>query len=454
MRNCAKWLVAMGAALAIPAHAEGQRDEPPTITIALAGDLIGPVHPMNRQTDKDFAKVAELFRNADVGFANQENSVFDLKGFAGHPAAENGGGQPLRYASHASEVRDMGVSLVSVANNHATDFGPEGLVATLKNLSEAGVVAGGAGTSDIAARGPVYLNTRKGAVALVATASTFPPLAVAGPSIERHGMSSKTRPGISPLHVRKVRLLPPAQFAAVRQAAGPLAMPEGSDFRISDQLFRQDKAEGMTWEMKGADKDAILGAVDEAQKRASLVIFSIHAHETAGNDESTAIPFNPVVLQHANEAASPDDPRPANFEVDLFHAAIDRGVDVVARHGPHVIGGIEIYRDKPIFYGLGSLFLDFGGHRVLDTPAGEKINVPDSWFDGFVPVCEFRAGRLTKISLYPIEIEPTAGDRSGSPSLARGARAQAILTRLKDLSAPYGTRIEILGDVGRIDIAS
>lgn len=450
MRNCVGLLIALGTACTIPAHAQGKKNDGATMTVALAGDLIGPVHPMNRKTDKAFAEVAELFRSADVGFANQENSVFDLKTFPGYPAAENGGGQPLRYASHAGEMRDMGLSLVSVANNHATDFGSEGLSATLKNLADAGVLAGGAGISDVAARGPVYLSTLKGTIALVATASTFPPLAVAGPSIERHGMSSRTRPGISPLHVRKVRLLPVEQYEAVRQAAGPLAMPESAGFRISDQLFRQGNTAGMVWEMKQTDRDALLGAVEEAEKRADLVLFSIHAHETGGDGEATAIPFNPMVLQHANEAASPDDPRPANFEVELFHAAVENGVDVVARHGPHVIGGIEIYKGKPIFYGLGSLFLDFGGHRVLDAPSGEKISVPDSWFDSFVPVCEFRAGRLVKINLYPIAIEAAAGERSGSPSLARGPRATAILTRLKQLSAPFGTKVEINGDIGRI----
>ncbi|WEK00231.1 MAG: CapA family protein [Candidatus Sphingomonas phytovorans] len=441
-------LVAAAPALARSVPAEGSA----TIRVALGGDLIGPLHPMNRLTDRAFAEVAELFRTADIGFANQENSVFDLKGFMGYPAAENGGGQPLRYASHARDMKDMGLSLVSVANNHATDFGPEGLTATLRNLSAAGIVAGGAGLSDVAARGPVYVDSPKGAVALVATASTFPPLAVAGSAIERHGISSQTRPGISSLHVRKVRLLPRRQFEAVRQAVGPLALPEGDGFRIDDQLFRPGPAAAMHWEMKPDDRDALLAAVGEARQRADLVMFSIHAHETAGDAEAPTVPFNPMVLQRANEAASPNDPRPANFQVELFHSVVDRGADIVARHGPHIIAGIEIFKGKPIFYGLGSLFLDFGGDRILDAPSGEKIYVPDSWFDGFVPICTFVAGRLERIDLYPITLESHAGERSGSPSLAHGDHAHAILQTLKKLSAPFGTEIEIVGDIGVITV--
>lgn len=450
-----RWLLAgLGILTAAAASAAPPGRGLGNFTVALGGDFIGPIHPMNRASDPLFAEVAELFRTADVGFANQENSVFDLKGFAGYPAAENGGGQPLRYAAHARDVKDMGVSLVSVANNHATDFGPEGLTQSLRNLAAAGIVAGGAGLSDVAARGPVYLDTPKGAIALVATASTFPPLAVAGPAIERHGMTSLPRPGISPLHVRKVRLLPADQYEAVRRAAGPLALPEDGGFRIDDQLFRRGTAPAMRWEIKPLDRDALLDAVGEARSRADLVLFSIHAHETAGDVEAPTIPFNPMVLQRANEAPSPNDPRPADFEIAMFHAVIERGADIVARHGPHVIAGIEIFKGKPIFYGLGSLFLDFGGDRVLDAPSGEKILVPDSWFDSVVPICSFAAGRLTRITLYPLAIEAEASARSGSPSLAHGPRARTILERLQALSAPFGTEIAIVGDVGVIRVHS
>jgi poly-gamma-glutamate synthesis protein (capsule biosynthesis protein) len=428
-----------------PAHPDG------SITLAIGGDLIGPSHPMNRLRDPEFAKVADLFRNADVGFANQEGAIFDLWSFAGHAAAENGGGEPVQPPSYAREVRDMGISLVSKANNHTTDWGTEGLLETLENLDRAGVVWAGAGPSASAARGPGYLATRNGLVALVATASTFPPMSVAGDPVVRKNITTRPRPGISALHAHEVRLLPPALFASLRKAAGPFAISEGGAIRISDQLFAQDKSIGTRWEMQRSDEDAILGAIDEARTRASLVLFSIHAHETAGDDDKPPpVPFEPMVLHKADEAPSPNDPRPASFEVELFHAVVDHGADVVMRHGPHVISGIEIYKGKPIFYGLGSLFLDFGGRRILHTPIGEELIVPDSWDESFVPVCVFKAHRLEMIKLYPIEIEPGAGDRSGVPGIAANEHGRAILERLKELSAAYGTKIEISEGVGLV----
>ena len=206
---------------------------------------------MDRLGDPEFAKVGDLLRNAGAGFANQEGAIFDLSRFTGYPAAETGGWLCRATAFDRKGHQDIGISLVSKANNHATDYGPEGLVETVGNLTGAGLVSGGAGFSDSAVRRPVYLDTRKGVVALVATASTFPP-SVAGAAFVRQDRTSRPRPGISPLHVRKVRLLPPALFESLRQAAGPLATNERSAIRISDQVFRQDKAVGTRWEMNSS----------------------------------------------------------------------------------------------------------------------------------------------------------------------------------------------------------
>lgn len=425
-----------------------------SITLAAGGDMIGPVHPMNRLTDPQFQEVARLFRGADVGFANQEGAILDLSRFVGYPAAETGGGYPTRRPSHASEVKDMGISMVSVANNHATDYGAEGLSETLKNLSRAGVKAGGAGLNEIAARSPVYLQTTKGIIGLVATASTFPPSSTPGPAIEAQNTRSKTRPGISALRVRNVRLLPRTLLQDLLHIAGPFATREGAAVRVSDQVFKEAEEIATRWETNPADGSAVLSAIDAARMKADLVIFAIHAHETAGeHDEPPPLPYEPIMLHKANEAPSPDDPRPASFEIDLFHSAVDHGADIAVRTGPHVIGGIEIYRGKAIFYSLGSLFLDFSGQRVFDTPTGETLVVPDSWFDSFVPICEFEGGSLQMIRIYPIAIEPRAGERSGMPSIARGERARTILSRLRELSMAFGTEMAVSDDIGVIRVS-
>jgi poly-gamma-glutamate capsule biosynthesis protein CapA/YwtB (metallophosphatase superfamily) len=42
------------------------------------------------------------------------------------------------------------------------------------------------------------------------------------------------------------------------------------------------------------------------------------------------------------------------YQVEIAHAAIDAVADLVMGHGPHLPLAIEIYQDKPVFYGVGS----------------------------------------------------------------------------------------------------
>ncbi len=445
-------LLAANLAAAAPSAMSHPMQVPDGFTFAAAGDMIGPYHDVDLK-DPSFAQVTALFRGADLGFANQEGSIFDLKTYKGYPAAENGGGYPLQPAAFARTIKAMGISLVSKANNHATDWGTEGLAETLGWLAAAGVTQAGAGAGLEAARAPAYFETVKGRIALVDTASTFPPMAVAGPPVTRFNIASRPRVGISALHVRQVGLVTPQQLAALRGIAGPLdfgGSPQSSEVRLGDQVFRASAKTGTAWETNKEDETAILNSVKAARARANFVLFSIHAHQTAGNSDAGGGPYEPMVLHWANEAASGEDPRPANFEPALFHAAIDAGADAVVRTGPHVLGGIEIYKGKPIFYSLGSLFFDFRGKRSYTTPTGQVMRFPDGYFQTVIPVTRYRNGRIDEIRLYPFAIGGDGGPLGGMPHPASAEESDRILKGLQKISAIYGTRIAIEKGVGVI----
>src|SRR5256886_3026548 len=53
---------------------------------------------------------------------------------------------------------------------------------------------------------------------------------------------------------------------------------------------------------------------------------------------------------------------------EIAHAAIEAGADIVIGHGPHYSLPVEVYREKPIFYGLGSFSFHtgHGGRRHGD----------------------------------------------------------------------------------------
>ena len=92
----------------------------------------------------------------------------------------------------------------------------------------------------------------------------------------------------------------------------------------------------------------ILSSITKAKRAYDLVAFSIHAHEVASTGSRSSA---------------------AEFLPELLHQAIDAGADIVIRHGPHILGGLEIYKGKPIFYGLSSLFFDFGSPEAASDPA-------------------------------------------------------------------------------------
>jgi len=439
--------------VATSAHTQSLLSVPDGFTFAAGGDLIGPYRGFSVEMTPGMLGIAELFRGADLGFANQEGAIFDQATFRGSAAAENGGGTPIYAPEVATALRSMGVTIVSKANNHATDWGAAGLEATLASLKAANIVQAGSGLSLAEARAPGYVETRLGKAALVDVASTFPPMSAASAPFLYRGMTMQARPGISPLNVRLVRLISAENFAALRQAAGGSAYPtkgRNDEVRIGDVLFRSSKTPGLTWEMKPSDQAAVLASVHEARLKAAFVLFSIHAHETAGDEDSGPADFQPVGLHFANEAAAPNDPRPADFEPALFHAVIDAGADAVVRTGPHVLGGIEIYHGKPIFYCLGSLFFPFGNLRTFTTAAGETLSFPDESFESVIPVSTYRNGKIGEIRLYPVAIERAAGPTLGFPHLAQADQAIRILKRLQTLSAPFGTDIRIEGEVGVI----
>ena len=424
-------------------------------SVAAGGDLLGPYQPLQGAPDPALQAVFRHFHDADLGFANQEGSVFDLETFKGWQAAESGGGYPLEPAAVAKELRALGITVVSKANNHATDWGTEGLVETLKSLEAAGIAEAGAGMTLAQAREPVYLRTSKGIAALIDTASTFTPMSVACPPPgPRHGQGAHSCPGISALHVREVHLLPFGQFNELRglvselrvtsqqqlwsgEISTNLAEQGNGDLVVGDSVFRGGSSPGLTWEMNESDVNAVIGSIREARQKANFVLFSIHAHQIT--------PYRSPSEGDDNETA-----RPADFETKLFHAAIDTGADSVVRTGPHVLGGIEIYRGKPIFYSLGSLFFQFGGTRSYQVPNGMFLRFSDAWFQTIVPVTTYRNGKVSEIRLYPITLESSHAATDGRPRPAEAAQARDILERVKALSAPYGTQITMVNGVGII----
>ena len=96
-----------------------------------------------------FERVAGILREADLAFGNLESPISSLG------AAAKGKEVTFRSALEVvSGIRDAGIDVVSLANNHASDYGPAALTETMDVLAHSGVTYIGAGANPAAARRP------------------------------------------------------------------------------------------------------------------------------------------------------------------------------------------------------------------------------------------------------------------------------------------------------------
>jgi poly-gamma-glutamate capsule biosynthesis protein CapA/YwtB (metallophosphatase superfamily) len=115
----------------------------PVITVAAVGDIMmGTDYPSPKLPKKDgkflFEASKEILRQADIVFGNLEGPLYEK----GSPAKKGREGEsyvfrtPPRYAKN---LVDAGFNVLSLANNHAGDFGYPGMVSTKKVLKANGI---------------------------------------------------------------------------------------------------------------------------------------------------------------------------------------------------------------------------------------------------------------------------------------------------------------------------
>jgi hypothetical protein len=140
---------------------------PVSIRVGAVGDISfeGPL--ADRPTSAVFADVQTSMHGHDVMVANLECVLTN----EGDPIP---GKCTLRgNPGWARALRDAGVDVVSLANNHAMDYGERGLADTMEALDEVGIKYVGAGRNAYEACAPLLLETRRGRVAFLARTAVF-----------------------------------------------------------------------------------------------------------------------------------------------------------------------------------------------------------------------------------------------------------------------------------------
>jgi poly-gamma-glutamate synthesis protein (capsule biosynthesis protein) len=351
----------------------------------------------------------------------------------------------------AKELAWAGFDLVSRANNHAGDYGVEGLRLTSKYVAEAGLAQAGVGESLAEAREARFLETPRGRIALISVASTFPDHSRAGP--DRAGV--RGRPGLNPLRFTTTYRVTRTQLDALRAAARDIGVraPDGDRVRLFGQEFivgAPGEPAGLTTEPLKEDLEAIAAVVRGASRLADCTIVTIHAHEGAPGDRSS----------------------PAQFLATFARAMIDAGADIFVGHGPHVVRGVEIHQGKPILYSLGDFIfqnetlLRMPGEAYAQHDLGPDAQVADfnarrydndrrsfpadrEVWEGIVAVATWTDRRISALRLHPITLG--FGKRPaerGRPMLAEGELARKILGDVVARSKALGTTVEIADGVG------
>src|SRR5215467_4359072 len=328
--------------------------------------MTGDVNLMNvADPGVPFAKVADEFRNTDVVFSNLECCLYETP--PGHSVANEG------FFADPKSGRALtlgGVQVVGIANN--VHYGEAAILSSIARLDELGVLHAGAGANLAAARAPAIVERAGLRCGFLQRSSVYWPT---------NHEARKDAAGIAVIRGHTAYHVPVFKTrAGVPPPNRPGVPPEIVTWADADYLrwFREDIA-------------ALRPDVD---------VLVASCHWGLGKE----------VLQYMKEIA---------------RAAIDAGADIVVGHGPHHALAVEVYRERPIFYGLGS----FSFH----TGHGGRRH--DSWVGMMARVAAGKAG------VKAASFQFVRHDDRNETCLCRLADEADALAEIIDASARFGTKL-------------
>lgn len=282
MRFSKAILIAFSICLAFQANSQ-------TLRIKAVGDImLGSVTPrpiMPKGNGEVFAdSIAAYLDGADITFGNLEG-VFITDGVQPRKCSEASRkagrcyefGMPDKYAQ---ALKDMHFSVMSMDNNHNSDYGSAGVSHTKKVLEAKDIAYA-------AKKAPVILEVKGKKIGLAA-----------------FGTSSIS-------------------------------------YRVSDLATAKR-------------------VITDLNARCDLVIVSFH-----GGAEG-------LDAQHVKDETETYYGENRGNLVQFSRTVIDAGADLVIGHGPHVLRGIDLYKDKLIIYSLGN-FLTHGNVNIRDVRGNSAI---------------------------------------------------------------------------------
>lgn len=344
------------------------------ITIALVSDIY-PTRILDGLPESAL-QAFEVLRQADLAIGNFEIPLSDR----GAPIEKL---LNIRAAPEiASGLGQLGLDVVTLANNHSVDYGWPALEQTRQLLEAQGLRVVGAGpTLSDAMRGAICeIKGRR--IGVIAFSCLLPGGMAATPA----------RPGISPIRIRTSYEIDP-----VYQIEEP---GEPAVVTVRTRVHDDDLARACR-------------AVADLRQACDHVIVSIHWGFGSGED-------------------------PAEYQMPLAHALVEAGADVIHGHHPHAVQGIAYHQGKPILFS-GNVFI--GQQVFLDASDQVKAMWDEMSPLGYVARIHLKGPGEIGVGIIPVVL-----DQDRLPGLARGNELEDCRRRLTRLSERFGCRVDAAKD--------
>ena len=276
-------------------------------------------------------------------------------------------------------------------------------------------------------------------------------------------------PGLNALHLtmqgvvtaeqmEQLRKIRDSIYARRDEVFAPVAPIPANERKDRLTLFNQQFSVGpkpgdLHYRMDPDDLREILRSIRNGKQYSDFMIATVHCHQ--GN--------------YAFQTYTYDNDVP-DFLIEFAHQAIDNGADVFVGHGVHTLRGVEIYKGRPIFYGVNSFIYQYqsslpqtAGGELTDAEelmepdgfVGDRIKQPER-MESLLTQSRWQNGQLTEVRLYPVDLGQDLTrpfSRTGIPMTPSPAMAQRVLEKLQRISKPFGTKIDIENGVGVIRVA-
>lgn len=278
------------------------------VLLLAVGDVMVDKHLSTGGIHASFQSILKVFKEGDIIFANLETPLAK-SGYPNWPADE----LKLCFRADptiAEDLKAIGINIVSVANNHALNYGYEALFETLKTLDCYGIKHVGGGKNLKEATSAAKMTIKGHKIGFLGFSCTLPYCSEA----------TEYRPGIAPIHVTTAY---EPRHLMHQPGSKPFIRTSADN---NDVLFLQEQIKSLS-------------------DYTDIVVVSVH-WGVAFQDEL------------------------AEYQQPLAHAMINAGADLVLGHHPHTIQGIEVYKQKYIMYSLGNFI--FHAH-VSDKMSPETL---------------------------------------------------------------------------------